>query len=104
MALAITDTLITSDVTAHLACAHVPGRPEEGWQVSWLPGRVVDRSTAISAMTLAELANAEDGIGLHDDYPDPRWLQVEALAAELGLSGPDAVVRASTSPGLESGQ
>lgn len=52
MALTITDTLITSDRTLHLACAWVPGHPDEGWQVTWLPGAVVGRGTALTAMAL----------------------------------------------------
>ena len=32
-----------------------PGQPAP-WQVSWLPGQALDRNSAITAMTLAELA------------------------------------------------
>ena len=60
--------------------------------MSWLPQRLMDRNAAITAMTLADLVSEGEGIGLHDD---PRWPVVDALAAELGLSGPDAVVRIS---------
>jgi hypothetical protein len=91
MTLTITDKIIRSDRTAHTARL---GHFEAGdaWQVSWLPGRLMDRNAAITAMTLADLVSEGEGIGLHDD---PRWPLVDALAAELSLSGPDAVVRIS---------
>jgi hypothetical protein len=91
MALTITDKIMRSDQTPHTAQL---GHFEAGdaWQVSWLPRRLMDRNAAITAMTLADLAGQGEGIGLHDD---PRWPVVDALAAELGLSGPDAVVRIS---------
>src|SRR5215472_16434351 len=80
-----------SDQTPHTARL---GNFEAGdaWQVSWLPRRLMDRNAAITAMTLADLVSEGEGIGLHDD---PRWPLVDALAAELSLSGPDAVVRVS---------
>jgi hypothetical protein len=93
MALTITDNIMHSDVTSHTAELH-RFEADDTWRVSLLPQRLMDRAAAITAMTLAELARAGDGIGLHDDYPDPRWPEVDALAAELGLSGPDAVVMA----------
>jgi hypothetical protein len=96
MTLTITDTLITSDATAHLACAHVPGRPDEGWQVSWLPGRVVDQIAAVAAMTLAEQV---DRNGLWD-YRNSA--NIDAWAAELGLTGPQAIEMIGTT--LEAGQ
>jgi hypothetical protein len=91
MALTITDKIMRSDQTPHTARL---GHFEAGdaWRVSWLPQRLMDRNAAITAMTLAELVSEGEGIGLHDD---PRWPAVDALAAELGLSGSDAVVRIS---------
>lgn len=102
MALATTDTLITSDRTLHLACARVPGNPDEGWQVSWLPGAVVGRGTALTAMTLADLAS-EDGAVTLTSTDDPRWPETDALAGELGLSGPAAIAGVSRT-GSEAGQ
>src|ERR1019366_3630981 len=55
----------------------------------------MDRNAAITAMTLANLVSADGGIGLAND---PRWPEVDDLAAELGLSGPNAVVHASEPP------
>src|SRR5258708_12828468 len=96
MALTITDTLITSDRTAHLACAYIPGRPDEGWQVSWLPGAIVGQGTAITAMTLADLVS-EGGVITLTSRDDPRWRQADALAAKLPLSGPAPIAGVSWS-------
>jgi hypothetical protein len=98
MTLTITDKIMRSDQTARTARL---GHLEAGdaWQVSWLPRRLMDRNAAITAMTLADLVSEGEGIGLHDD---PRWPVVDVLAAELGLSGPDAVVRISE-PGPSAG-
>ena len=54
MTLTINDTSMTSDYTAHTA-QETPSR--NGWEVSWLPGQTLDRNTAITAMTLADLAD-----------------------------------------------
>ena len=54
MTLTINDTTMTSDQTAHTA-RQAPGR-QHGWEVSWLPGQVLDRNTAITAMILADTA------------------------------------------------
>jgi hypothetical protein len=89
--LTITDKIMRSDQTQHVATPADGG----GWWVTWLPGREFTRNEAITAMTLAEFACSGDGMGLSDD---PRWIEVDALAAELGLSGPAAVVRASEPP------
>jgi len=95
MALTITDKIMRSDVTPHTAELR---RFEAGdaWRVSWLPRRLMDRDAAITAITLADLVNADGGIGLSDD---PRWPEVDALAAELGLTGPGAAVRVSEPSG-----
>ena len=54
MTLTINDTTMTSDQTAHTA-RQAPGR-QHGWEVSWLPGQILDRNTAITAMILADTA------------------------------------------------
>jgi hypothetical protein len=48
-------------------------------------------------MNIAEITGpyAEHPLADHDD---PRWAQVDAWAAELGMSGPNAVSRSSDSP------
>lgn len=91
MALTITDRIMRSGQTAHTARLRRFGAGD-AWQVSWLPQRLMDRNAAITAMTLAELVSEGEGMGLHDD---PRWPVVDALAAELGLGGSNAVARIS---------
>ena len=54
MTLTINDTTMTSDQTAHTA-RQAPGS-QHLWEVSWLPGRALDRNSAITAMTLADHA------------------------------------------------
>ena len=55
MTLTINDTTMTSDHTAHTA-RQTPGS-EHLWEVSWLPGQALDRNSAITAMTLADLTS-----------------------------------------------
>ena len=88
MTLTIYDTTMTSDQTAH-AARRAPGR-QHLWEVSWLPGRALDRNSAITAMTLADLAGQGD---LNEQHQ--LWPFIATWAAELGLTGPDAINRAS---------
>ncbi len=88
MTLTINDTTMTSDQTAHTA-RQAPGR-EHLWEVSWLPGRVLDRNSAITAMVLADQAGERD---LNERHR--LWPHIEGWAAELGLTGSDAVNRVS---------
>jgi hypothetical protein len=90
MTLTIGDTTMTSDQSAHTA-RQAPGR--NGWEVSWLPGQRLDRNTAITAMTLAEAAA---GTGLNEGHRP--WPHIQGWAAELGLTGPEAVAAASQPP------
>jgi hypothetical protein len=84
MTLTIQDYSISSDTTRH--AAHLAPGHEHTWQVSWLPGRLMDRNAAITAMTLAE-AVATDEVN-----PGHRlWPHIEGWAAELGLAAPDAL-------------
>ena len=62
MTLTINDTTMTSDQTAHTA-RHAAER--NGWEVSWLPGQILDRNTAITAMILADTAAEQD---LHEGH------------------------------------
>ncbi|HEY1324519.1 MAG TPA: hypothetical protein VGF32_29945 [Streptosporangiaceae bacterium] len=88
MTLTINDTSMTSDQTAHTA-RQAPGS-QHLWEVSWLPGRALDRNSAITAMTLA------DHVGEPDLNERRRlWPAIESWAAELGLTGPDAINRVS---------
>jgi hypothetical protein len=88
MTLTIYDTTMTSDQTAHTARL-APGSPHL-WEVSWLPGRALDRNSAITAMTLADLTSEAD---LNEQHH--LWPFIESWAAELGLSGSEAINRAA---------
>ncbi len=94
MAIKITDETMSSDRTCHLAAYLAnpagPDDPQEPyWLVSWLPDRGLTRSQAVTAMMLAETTAG----GLEPG--DRRWPHIDGWAAELGLTGTDAVVRAS---------
>ena len=85
MNIKITDEAMTSDTTPHST------RPDgNGWAVTWLPGRVLTRNQAITAMVLAE--TVAGGIG---DHTDKRRLFIEGWADELGITGADAVGKIS---------
>ena len=91
MSLTINDATMTSDQSPHTA-RQAPGH-RHGWEVSWLPGQVLDRDTAITAMILADIAATGD-IG-----PGHRlWPAVQSWSAEVGLTGPDAITRAAQPP------
>ena len=91
MTLTIGDTTMTSDQSAHTA-RQAPSR--NGWEVSWLPGQNFDRNTAITAMILADSAAQGD---LREGHR--LWPHIQGWAAELGLTGPEAVAAASQPPG-----
>ena len=87
MSLTINDDIMTSDQSPHTA-RQVPGQRHR-WEVSWLPGQVLDRDTAITAMTLADIAATGD-IFIDGDltYGPP----TSCPAAATGLEADDAVV------------
>ena len=86
MNIKITDEAMTIDTTPHST-----RRDGDGWAVTWLPGRVLTRNQAITAMVLAE--TVAGGIG---DHTDKRWLFIEGWANELGMTGADAVGKISS--------
>jgi hypothetical protein len=88
MATTITDRLMRSTSTPHTA-----RRTDDGWEVSYLPGRILTRSQATSAMLIA--VRAGHGTGLHDHQ---NWQHINTWAAELGLTGPDAITKATDPP------
>src|SRR5690348_17290769 len=91
MSLTINDTTMTSDQSPHTA-RQVPGH-RHGWEVTWLPGQILDRDTAITAMILADIA------ATGDIHPEHRlWPAVQSWSAEVGLTAPDAITRASQPP------
>ena len=83
MNIKITDEAMTSDTTPHST------RPDgDGWAVTWLPGRVLTRNQAITAMMLAETVAG--------DHTGQRWPFIESWANELGMTGTDAVGKISS--------
>ena len=88
MTLTITDATMTSDQTAHTA--RLASSSQHQWEVSWLPGRALDRNSAITAMTLADLTSEH---GLNERHQ--LWPFIQGWAAELGLTGSDAINRVS---------
>jgi len=90
MTVTIGDTEMTSD-RSHCTARHSPAR--NGWEVSWLPGQVLDRNTAITAITLADTAAEHD---LHDGHP--MWPFVESWAGELGLTAAEAITKTAQPP------
>jgi hypothetical protein len=92
MATRISAAEMTGDVTRHTAQAAEGG----GWTVSWLSGRTLTQNQAVTAMTIAEAA-AEHVDDLADNG-SPWWLHIDGWAAELGITGPEAVAHASRSP------
>ena len=91
MGLTINDTSMTSTHTGHTA-RQAPGRPNE-WEVSWLPGQILDRNTAITAMVLADTAAQGD---LREGHR--LWPHIQSWAEELGLTGTDAIAQVSQPP------
>lgn len=90
MTIRITDNAMTSDITRLSA-----QRAACGWTLSWLPGRTLDRNQAITGVLLAE-AVAEMQADEADHTP-----HLDAWAAELDLTGPDAFVRVSESSAFD---
>jgi hypothetical protein len=88
MAITVLDDSMSSDCTTHRARL-MPGRAHL-WEVSWLPGRRLDRNGAITAMVLADLVGSGD---LQAD--NLQWIFAEGWAEELGLRAPEAVERIS---------
>lgn len=95
MALTITDQVMRSPDTAHTA----RNRGDGTWEVSWLPKRTqLDRNQALTAMTIAEEVGRIPADAGPEAYSGKFWALIDSLADELGLTGPDAVTRASEPP------
>jgi hypothetical protein len=91
VAIEITDTAMVSDMTPHRA-----DLTADGWRVTWCP-TPVGRNQAITAMTIAEVVAQMQQEG-QQQVVDPThrmWPFIDSWAAELGFTGPDAVVRVS---------
>jgi hypothetical protein len=72
MALTITDDEMTSDLTTATAQFH-PGADGGNWVVSYLPGRMLTRKQAITAMTIVD----------EESKPEPDHYLIASLASEL---------------------
>ena len=92
MALTILDDGMSSDRTVHAARLLAGG--EHQWEVSWLPGRSMDRNSAITAMVLADVTGPGDVHAGHQ-----LWAHIEGWAAELSLTAPDVLAQVSGPPG-----
>ena len=91
MPLTITDQVMRSTDTPHIAHRQLSA----SWTVTWLHDRILSRDQAVTAMTIAEAVGRIPAGAGPDAYDTRFWTLVDSLAGELGLSGPDAVARAS---------
>jgi len=85
MSVHIGAAVMTGDATRHHAEA-MPG----GWRATWLPDRLLTRAQVVTAMVLVEAVASTTLTSEHR-----LWPHIDAWAAELGLSGPAAVVASS---------
>lgn len=88
MAIKISEAEMTSDITRHTA-THV----DDGWTVTWLPGRTLTQNEAITAMTIAEMVIERAHILA--DQSSKLWWHMDGWAEELGVTTAFAVARAS---------
>jgi hypothetical protein len=91
MALRILDDTMSSDRSPHTARL-APGE-QHTCEVSWLPGRRLNRNEAITAMVLADTtANG----GVHERHR--AWPHIEDWAAKIGMTGSQALARIAGPP------
>jgi hypothetical protein len=91
MLLTILDDIISSARTTH--SARLLPNETHGWEVSWLPGRRLNRNAAITAVLLADVTATVD------IHPGHRlWVHVEGWAAELGLTAHDVLAMTIPEP------
>lgn len=86
MSIIVTDALMTSASNPHVAHRQGDGT----WRVSWLPDRTLTRDQALTAMKLAE------AIDVCLERGNRHWPNVGSWAAELGVSGPAAIIPVGT--------
>ena len=91
MALRISGDSITSDRSAHTA--RLASGARHLWEVSWLPGRHLDRNKAITAMTVAD--TTVDGKAF---LVREQWQHVQDWATELSLSSDQVAFRVAEPP------
>lgn len=95
MLLTILDTRMSGERTPHTAEPAHDGDPYGTWRVSWLPGRAVSRTQAVTALILAEAAAAmqHEGRTVVTDHTHRLWPHIDSWAAELDMTGPEAFAR-----------
>jgi len=86
-------TTITLDRMSDTDSSHIAERVSADiWILSWRPGALFTRDQAITGMVLAAaVAN-----GIRPGHP--RWPHVQGWAAELGLSGLEALALLTARP------
>ena len=82
----ITDELMTSDQTHHVARYSPAADGQGAWIVPWLPLRMLTRTQAIAAMTFAEAVAMVNG-----DFTHRMWPFLLDWAAELDLEHEEAL-------------
>jgi hypothetical protein len=91
MTLTIRDDSMSSDRSPHMA--RLATGDGHSWEVSWLPGRRLDRNSAITAMMLADVT------GPGEIYVGHRlWPPVSGWVAELALAAPEALEQMAKPP------
>ena len=91
--------LTINDDDGRMFCKDTPHeavRCGDHWEVSWLPGRELDRNQAISAITLAWEVAVN---GVHGG----NWPFIATWASELGMKGSDAVAMCTGEGGRADG-
>lgn len=96
----IAEDRIGGGTTLHCATPCNPGDQNGRWEASWLPGWHLDRYQAITAMVLAETVAVMQAHGPIQgiDFDHRMWPHIDSFAAELGLTGMDALRRTCTDP------
>jgi len=90
MSIGLTGSQMVCNETGHTAQLG-----EEGWAVSWLPGRSLNRNEAITAMVLGEAA------GRGPEPGSPLWAAAESWAGQLGLPNASTAIRMARTAGRE---
>jgi hypothetical protein len=92
VAVRIGDYKMSSSRSRHTARL-APGG-QYAWEVSWLPGRHLNRDEAVTAMVIADATASGDVCPGHRAWP-----HVQGWAAELGMTAPQALDRVAEPPG-----
>jgi hypothetical protein len=91
MTLKILDDSMSSDRSPHTARL-APGE-QHAWEVSWLPGRRLNRNEAVTAMELADTT-----VNGHVHPGHQAWPHIQGWAAHLGMTGSQALDRVAGPP------